>query len=330
MTELTCGIVRDLLPSYIDGLSCQETNEAVDAHLENCGECRHVLDTMRVPENKGSADESMRDVQYLKKIKKRGKLRVISAVLATLCVLAIVTVLKLCVLGSSADPSMLRYTSTVNEDASAVCVTMSPIGGETRLIGEKVSVDNEGNATVSVNKAYYLFGARADRQPCKVLVPLSASSGGTQLSSIKIGDRLIWQDGISISEKATELYAARTPYIGNAPAISRIANLLGITNVCGNYQMSLQTASEPYGMTIEFTDPCDNPQTLDTNMEKFSCVLIALVDNLDSVSWTYTDSDGAGYEQTVSSGDYTVSALNLKNSGKSELNLQQLLNVLAM
>ena len=27
--ELTCAIVRDLLPSYVDGLTSQETNEAL-------------------------------------------------------------------------------------------------------------------------------------------------------------------------------------------------------------------------------------------------------------------------------------------------------------
>ena len=38
--NLSCAIVRDLLPSYIDGLTSQETNESVKAHLNECTSCR--------------------------------------------------------------------------------------------------------------------------------------------------------------------------------------------------------------------------------------------------------------------------------------------------
>ena len=31
--DLTCGVVRDLLPSYVEGLTSQETNQAVETHL---------------------------------------------------------------------------------------------------------------------------------------------------------------------------------------------------------------------------------------------------------------------------------------------------------
>lgn len=34
--DLTCAVVRDLLPSYVEGLTSEETNEAVDAHLAQC------------------------------------------------------------------------------------------------------------------------------------------------------------------------------------------------------------------------------------------------------------------------------------------------------
>ena len=38
--DLTCAVVRDLLPVYIDGLASQETNEALERHLSAC---RHSL-----------------------------------------------------------------------------------------------------------------------------------------------------------------------------------------------------------------------------------------------------------------------------------------------
>ena len=45
--ELSCAVVRDLLPSYVEGLTEKETNEAVERHLEGCPRCRGRYDAMR-------------------------------------------------------------------------------------------------------------------------------------------------------------------------------------------------------------------------------------------------------------------------------------------
>ena len=37
--KLRCEIVQDLLPSYVDGLTSDETNEAVKDHLADCEMC---------------------------------------------------------------------------------------------------------------------------------------------------------------------------------------------------------------------------------------------------------------------------------------------------
>ena len=34
--DLTCGVVRDLLPSYVEGLTSPESNTAVERHLSEC------------------------------------------------------------------------------------------------------------------------------------------------------------------------------------------------------------------------------------------------------------------------------------------------------
>ena len=47
--DLTCGIVKDLLPSYADGLTGGETNEAVERHLAGCAACKAAYDSMRAP-----------------------------------------------------------------------------------------------------------------------------------------------------------------------------------------------------------------------------------------------------------------------------------------
>ena len=43
---MKCEIIRDLLPNYLDGLTSQASNEAIEEHLETCAECRSCLDSM--------------------------------------------------------------------------------------------------------------------------------------------------------------------------------------------------------------------------------------------------------------------------------------------
>lgn len=40
--KLDCCVVRDLLPAYLEGLTEEETTRQVEAHLEECPECRRA------------------------------------------------------------------------------------------------------------------------------------------------------------------------------------------------------------------------------------------------------------------------------------------------
>lgn len=84
---MKCEIIRDLLPSYIDGLTSDESNRAVEEHLYGCEECQELLDQMK---------QDIRDPQQIevnkKKIKpfKKIKKMVWKAVLATVIVCALI------------------------------------------------------------------------------------------------------------------------------------------------------------------------------------------------------------------------------------------------
>lgn len=47
MKELSCGIARDLLPLYAEGLLGQESREALEHHLPGCEGCRLLLEGMK-------------------------------------------------------------------------------------------------------------------------------------------------------------------------------------------------------------------------------------------------------------------------------------------
>ncbi len=68
--DLACEVVRDLLPSYIDGLTSPETSALIEAHLKNCEGCRTIHGEMTGREPpKAEAPE----VDYLKKVRSSGQ-----------------------------------------------------------------------------------------------------------------------------------------------------------------------------------------------------------------------------------------------------------------
>lgn len=87
---LPCAIVKDLLPSYVDGLASEETAKAVKRHLEGCGECRKAYDSMSLKEpvksKKDAVKQAKKDpaVQYLSKVKRRQRVIIFSVVAALL------------------------------------------------------------------------------------------------------------------------------------------------------------------------------------------------------------------------------------------------------
>lgn len=44
---MKCEIIKDLLPSYIDHLTSQESNIEIEEHLKNCSLCRETLEQMK-------------------------------------------------------------------------------------------------------------------------------------------------------------------------------------------------------------------------------------------------------------------------------------------
>ena len=42
-----CKIIQDLLPNYVEELTNEETNKFIQKHLEECNECKRILENMQ-------------------------------------------------------------------------------------------------------------------------------------------------------------------------------------------------------------------------------------------------------------------------------------------
>ena len=82
--ELPCGIVEDLLPSYVDGLTGEESTEAVRAHLDGCARCREKYRAMSAASTGPApeADAQNKEIDYLKGVRRRTRRRVVAAAVA--------------------------------------------------------------------------------------------------------------------------------------------------------------------------------------------------------------------------------------------------------
>ena len=288
--DLTCGVVRDLLPSYVEGLTSDETNAAVEAHLAACPDCAARRDAMAAPEY-AEATEQRREVDYLKTVRRKSGRRVVIAVACTLAVILAGVALKMFVIGEPAGREGMSWSMRCDETAMDLRV-YSTWSGVAYCRWDLENRDGIVRLTATQVLPSLLYDSADHRERISL----------EGVREVWIADQLIWQDGVAISSGTMDLYAAKTPYVGDMPALNRVANALNIQSRCGSYLNSLKTAQEPYGWTLEFSDVYTEKQAawLDETMEHdLAPLMLALVDNLGEVSWTYRTQDGALQTRTV-------------------------------
>ena len=70
MKNEKCSLIKDLLPSYIDELTSEETNKEIENHLNECPDCKKVYESMKsdIPGEKETESSEEYDEKLIKKI----------------------------------------------------------------------------------------------------------------------------------------------------------------------------------------------------------------------------------------------------------------------
>lgn len=298
--ELSCAIVEDLLPTYVEGLTSEETNMAVESHLASCPACaakRAAMGAEDVPSEE-AAEETTREVDYLKKVRRRGRRRIMLAVLSTLLVLAAGFAAKVFIIGSPLDADGVAVSSQEEDDTLRVHISSRGSGNAFW----DWTVDNQ-DGVVTITARSVLVSPLFRDGGGTVEVPLE---GVTEIWLGRAGwGRMIWQDDVVISADAWALYQSRTPYAGENSLVGRA--LAAVDTWYGppivDYTISLQTSQEPYGLTIHFADVTAHMsgagRALDKRMYATAPTLLALIGNLEQVQWTYAAPDGTAVTRSV-------------------------------
>lgn len=87
--KITCDVIQDLMPSYIDGILSEDSKALVEEHMGTCQECRKMLEIMK--EEQGKEQNQMRlFAATLKKIRKKLIVRrVLTATVAVILTLIV-------------------------------------------------------------------------------------------------------------------------------------------------------------------------------------------------------------------------------------------------
>ena len=86
---MKCNIIQDLLPSYIDGICSEETASEVETHIENCAQCKKMMQMMKQPTQHIVETNVEEAKEPFKRINKKRRLQVIAASLLTFMIMII-------------------------------------------------------------------------------------------------------------------------------------------------------------------------------------------------------------------------------------------------
>lgn len=279
--KIPCDMIQDLLPLYVEGLTRKTTSKEIEGHLEACSRCRESHEQMKASMEAGTEEqkqEAEREIDYLKTVRRRNIRNIILGAAAVFVVMAAAIGVKLFFTGSPTDSYVLTYLET---DGEGIHAGGTFYGSASVYAGHKLVKQPDGTQKLVV---YACLASVWNRQGVFNL-DLDLASVERQ---IEIGGAVVMKDGTVISRLANELYRARNPYVGDAPADGRLAEALGIAWRAGSFTNELRTSSEPYGWTLHFQDSVRNSQLMEADMKSYACVLLALTDNLGEVAWTYT------------------------------------------
>lgn len=207
--ELSCEIVRDLLPLYMDDVTSDVTKHAVDDHLAHCETCRKEAEKMReslvLPINE-KLQRSQANI--LKRIRKRFFRK--KVVISLLSILAAVILLIGAYSYMTLHQTVIPYdgeTVTVRElngEVYASC-TSDIAAGSVACIPSSVVIDGERKEVVAVYFYQTLWSAYVEphlpfrEDATELTFALGRIDGqGEQVDMVLYGDydyqKLIWEE----------------------------------------------------------------------------------------------------------------------------------------
>nr|MBP3598380.1 DUF4825 domain-containing protein [Eubacterium sp.] len=278
--QIPCEIIQDLMPSYVDGVSSKVSNEAIEEHVRECRECASVLADMQAPEERVvEQEEQKREIDFLKKVKKRNRV-IISGVVA-LAVVGLVFAIRFFIEIYGGEYVLTNIDYHVEVTGNKVQITGTAPEG---------FVVKERNIYMEDDVVYAgIYCAPETILNKKQTKEIQLESKFDEpFQCVEINGDILWQDGVEIDEYVAGVYQEKHAYIGDASQNDCLASKIGVYDSFGNFTSELQTAQEPYGWKLLLKNPVKGDvEKAQEKMKKYAYVMLAMIDNAGEISWEY-------------------------------------------
>lgn len=315
-TKMPCEVVRDLLPSYVDGLTSETTNGLVEEHIADCAPCKRALEAMKAPTKSLPDAAETAEIDFLKKTKRRTRKKNIFVVLTAVFLVAAVLFAKAFFLGNEIYADSVACTVQVEGDR--VTLHGTPADSALTLSSAAFSEEN-GVVTVTLRAVLASPFSQDDFQ--------AEYHAAQEITQVRVGNRILWANGKAISAATSSVFQTRHPYVGDMSQNDASANALNMASYLGRFTNTLQTETEPYGWTMTLSEEILPSQRAAKEQMMRSCayVLLAVIDNLGEVSYEY-QTGRTLHTVTVSQAEATAFAgKEIKTCGQDAALLQELM-----
>ncbi len=293
MSKIPCELIRDILPSYVDGLTDPVTNREVEAHVAGCPDCRNALEAMKTPEPVPVEQEP---IDFLRKNRKRNRRIAVGSIVAAAVIVCAALLIRTFFIGHSLYGDWVDCEPQVDGTHLVLDGTtdFDPDG-----IGRITFTEVDGMVTASAKVFHHSPFHRNSFH-----AEYTASAPITQ---VRFNDRILWSEGETISRLASQVYGTRHDYMGDASANDRTARALNVGSYLGPYTNELHTAQQPYDWTLVLEENIAPEDRLlrENDMESLAYAMLAVIDNLDSVTYEYTV-NGETCAKTITTADATA------------------------
>ncbi len=316
-TNIPCDTVKDLFPSYIDHLTSETTNRLIEEHIADCAGCSETLKTMRTPETGASEAVQAKEIDFLKKNKKRNLKIIIGSIAGAFLLVCVILMIKVFVIGDSDYAGIIATRVTVS--GSDITLTAVPVDSA-HAISDLTVEEKDGIVTVRTRTVLTSFLHRGDYR--------TEYTAKQAVRQVRLNGRILWDDGTEISALTSEVYETRHDYMGSAPDNMRTAYALSMRRYLGDFQNELKTSERPYVWRILLTDEySERERTVrESDMDSFAYVLLGVIGNLDEVEYVYSVG-GESFTRTVTAEDAAAFfGRSVKDCGRSPRLLNALLD----
>lgn len=165
--KMKCEVIQDLLPSYIDGLTSEESNKLIEEHLADCSDCRDYLSAMKEEVATPTAAKNQKEIRPFRKLKRQMKKRIVMAAGIAVLICAAIFGGGAWYYGRTWIAESSDVTMSIDAAGGVVTLKFTPEEGKTLYVEEDDKEDN----TIVITEGY--------RNPLKKVYQKSAYYGFT-------------------------------------------------------------------------------------------------------------------------------------------------------